>query len=186
MGGVAVDDAGRTSLEGLWAAGEAASSGVHGANRLASNSLLEGLVFGATVADAITEATRPVGEGDLEIADHADALAIEAHPAIERDIRERMWANVGVVRDAAGLERALAQFEALAPGASTHLIARNMLDVGRLVAAAALARTESRGAHYRADHPDPDPAQAHRTFVTPPTAPAVQIRQAVVAGGGTR
>ncbi|MBL8141961.1 MAG: L-aspartate oxidase [Acidobacteria bacterium] len=186
MGGIAVDEVGQTSLPGLWAAGEAASSGVHGANRLASNSLLEGLVFGATVADAIVAARIAVTGDHFTVADHADGLSTDPEPDIEQQIRETMWANVGVVRDATGLERAIADVDALAPRAAGHLVARNMLDVARLVAESALARTESRGAHYRADYPDADAEQAHRSFIEPVAAPAVAFDAARVAGVGVR
>jgi L-aspartate oxidase len=186
LGGIAVDDVGQTSRPGLWAAGEAASSGVHGANRLASNSLLEGLVFGATVADAIVAARIAVTGDHFTVADHADGLSTAPEPAIEQQIRETMWANVGVVRDATGLERAIADVDALAPRAATHLVARNMIDVARLVAEAALARTESRGAHYRADCPDTDASQAHRTFIEPVAAPAVGFDASRAIGAGVR
>ncbi|HEX4963656.1 MAG TPA: L-aspartate oxidase [Thermoanaerobaculia bacterium] len=169
MGGIAVDERGRTSLPGLWAAGEVASTGVHGANRLASNSLLEALVFGARVAEDL-RAVQPgtgaprnlhaVGGGAAGIAAPGDGELIES-------IRRLMWEKVGVVRDAAGLTFALEELDRLAarhPQAAGE--ARNLLWVGRLVAAAALARRESRGGHYRSDYPAPDPAWQHRLFLT--------------------
>lgn len=184
MGGVAVDESGRASLDGLWVAGEAASTGVHGANRLASNSLLEGLVFGATVADAIASAHGDVQINDLEIASGAARVTTAPAVEIERRVRDAMWAHVGVVRDAGGLEMALAILDALAPAAAQHLIARNMIDVGRLVAGAALSRTESRGAHYRADYPDADPGQAHRTFLEPTPSDRVPLVSAALVASG--
>ncbi len=191
MGGIAVDSRGRSSLPGLWACGEAASTGVHGANRLASNSLLEALVFGAWVAEDIRSATPQIscraesalvpstgptpssnGQGaPLAAANRTDALHAGDNRAAERDVidavRRLMWEQVGLVRDAAGLTAALAALEGLAaeaPHASGE--ARNLLLVARLIATTALARTESRGAHYRSDFPAPDARWQRRLFLT--------------------
>jgi L-aspartate oxidase len=160
MGGVATDLNGRTSLPGLWAVGEVACTGVHGANRLASNSLLEAAVFGNRAAADVKIVAR--------IADGHDAFragdpgpAPGAQPELVAAMREVMWARVGVVRDRAGMVAAIERLEdlrrALEPGCSE---ARNMIEVGILVARAAVIRTESRGAHFRLDYPDPDPAWA--------------------------
>jgi L-aspartate oxidase len=163
MGGIAVDGSGRTTLPGLWACGEAAATGAHGANRLASNSLLEALVFGGRVAEDLAGAPlarrRPVRlpeelspEGAVE--DDAGSQA-----ALAKAVRTLMWEKVGVVRDGQGLTEAVAALDRLAaahPKVSGQT--RNLLWAGRLVAAAALARRESRGGHYRADYPEPDPA----------------------------
>ncbi|MBW8877387.1 MAG: L-aspartate oxidase [Acidobacteria bacterium] len=169
MGGIAVDDRGRTSLAGLWACGEVTATGVHGANRLASNSLLEALVFGARVAEDLRaglpaarapRSLRTAGGPAADVAAAGDAELIAA-------VRRLMWEKVGVVRDGAGLTAALSELDRLAarhPQASGE--ARNLLGVGRLVAAAALARRESRGGHYRSDYPAPDPAWQHRLFLT--------------------
>jgi L-aspartate oxidase len=171
MGGIAVDSRGRASLPGLWACGEAAATGAHGANRLASNSLLEAVVFGARVAEDLrTAALDAPDEGRaLRAAAHlaiaaAPRLAEAAHPAVEA-ARALMWREVGLVRTAEGLARAISELSrieaSLPPGASE---ARNLLTTAKLVAAAALARPESRGGHYRADHPAPDPRwQRHLT-----------------------
>jgi L-aspartate oxidase len=171
MGGVDVDLAGRTSVPGLWAAGEVACTGVHGANRLASNSLLEALVFGARVARSVGEALphlrRPAGA--LELPPFAPALAGADEPAAaaEAGIRRVMWEKAGLVRTGDGLREALTAIGTLTgsiPEGATE--ARNRATVARLVATAALARTESRGAHFRADHPLADPAWRCRILLT--------------------
>jgi L-aspartate oxidase len=171
MGGVETDLAGRASLPGLWACGEAASTGVHGANRLASNSLLEGLVFGARVAADLRSRLVPVPAADgggLAVGAVAGQVGPAAGSgaataAVERRLRAAAWDGLGVVRDAAGIAAAAAEIERLsaalerAGGAGgAALETRNLLLAGRLVAAAAQAREESRGAHFRADFPAED------------------------------
>jgi L-aspartate oxidase len=140
MGGIRVDGRGRSSLPGLWACGEVAATGLHGANRLASNSLLEAMAFAVPIAADIrgTEA-RDTGPGCIP----EETFAPEALP----EIRAVMEAEVGLVREAAGLGRAVMRLAALARAGSAAATA------GLLVAAAALGREESRGAHWRADHP---------------------------------
>ncbi|MEA2561112.1 MAG: L-aspartate oxidase [Acidobacteriota bacterium] len=165
MGGIAVDGQGRSSLQGLWACGEVSSTGVHGANRLASNSLLEALVFGSRVAEDLrAQSGRSFPSGRRVPAVPAGTL----HDAeLQLGIRRTMWEKVGVVRDEQGLTAALDELEALAeshPGMAGE--ARNLLSVGRLVTAAALARRESRGGHYRSDYPQTDPEWQHRIHVT--------------------
>lgn len=176
MGGIATDESGRSSLPGLWACGEAASTGAHGANRLASNSLLEALVFGSRVAAGVAaerEATPgparlvalptapPEGAGRLPTTQRgADALA---------RLRTLAWRELGLVRDGAGVETALEEIDAIAgdPALVEEMggEGRNLLLAGRLVAAAALERTESRGGHFRSDHPAPRPELARRLSV---------------------
>ena len=180
MAGIAVDGAGRSSLPGLWACGEVTSTGVHGANRLASNSLLEALVFGARVADDLSgvEAPRLISRrGETEVVwrepGPADRLPRRGTsrriPAADAqdEIRRVMWRHVGLERDRAGLETALdATAEIgrrLSPRPSE---ARNLLTLSRLVTAAALAREESRGSHLRSDFPDPREELRHRLFWT--------------------
>jgi L-aspartate oxidase len=155
MGGVVADADGRTRLAGLYAAGECASTGVHGANRLASNSLLEAAVFGARAGRAAREETAakaPVPKGQAA-PDLPEAALAALRPAMSRD--------AGVVRDAAGLGRLLRLIDELeaAHGRGPALAA------ARLVAACALARRESVGAHFREDFPTP-PQRPQRTFVT--------------------
>jgi L-aspartate oxidase len=161
MGGIAVDQRGRTSLAGLWAAGEVASSGAHGANRLASNSLLEAVVFAARIAEDI-KATEPGRDKTaLDATDGAQRSPVENEGAL----RKLMSAHVGVIRDRQGLARALAGILQIERTAQSHAL-RNMATAALLVTAAAWRRRESRGAHYRLDYPATDPAQAQRTFIT--------------------
>jgi len=165
MGGIAVDGQGRTSLPGLWACGEVSSTGVHGANRLASNSLLEALVFGSRVAEDLrASAGRSFPSGRRVPTVSAGTPRDEE---LQIAIRKVMWEKVGVVRDEKGLSAAADELEALAesyPRLAGE--ARNLLSVGRLVTAAALARRESRGGHFRSDFPVPDPDWQRRVHVT--------------------
>ncbi len=168
MGGIATDAAGRTSLAGLYACGEAASTGLHGANRLASNSLLEGLVLGRRVADAI--AADIVGTRHpavVEVPQETLDLELRDPPDIEHDVaelRHLMWTKVGVMRDGPGLEQATIRLGALACRLSGHPIGRNLVVAAQVVTRAALDREESRGSHHRSDHPEPGPRPAS-TFV---------------------
>ncbi|MCW5695857.1 MAG: L-aspartate oxidase [Bauldia sp.] len=166
MGGVLVDAAGRATIDGLWACGETASTGAHGANRLASNSLLEAVVFAARIADDI-QGLLPApstGSWDLRGSDH-DELPFEAEEGGPSLLRRTMTADVGVVRDAEGLSRALAVIVTLERQARGRR-ARNRLVAAKMIAAAALRRTESRGAHFRSDYPESDPQWAHRSYLT--------------------
>jgi L-aspartate oxidase len=165
MGGIAVDGRGRSSLAGLWACGEVSSTGVHGANRLASNSLLEALVFGARVAEDLRGSAGRGFPSGRRIPSAPPGTPRDAE--LQRAVRRVMWEKVGVVRDEKGLTAALSELDALAetwPRAAGE--ARNLLCVGRLVTAAALARRESRGGHYRSDFPQPDPEWQRRLFLT--------------------
>jgi L-aspartate oxidase len=167
MGGVATDANGRTSRDGLWAAGEVASTGAHGANRLASNSLLEAVVYAARIAEDISgvlPAARMPGWPDMPARVHARTAAIE--PAGERALRKLMTANVGVIRDGAGLRHALTEIARLERASAGNPALRNMATAALMVTAAALKRDESRGGHYRSDFPKTDPKQAKRTFLT--------------------
>jgi L-aspartate oxidase len=170
MGGVDVDLEGRTSVAGLWAAGEVACTGVHGANRLASNSLLEALVFGARVAGSVVEALPHLRRPDhaLELPPVAPASEEEDAAAAVAGVRRVMWDEVGLVRTGDGLREALAAIEALEASIPTGAAeARNRATVARLVARAALARPESRGAHFRADHPLAETAWRRRILLAP-------------------
>jgi L-aspartate oxidase len=163
MGGIAVDKRGRSSLDGLWAGGEVSSTGAHGANRLASNSLLEAVVYAARIADDIA------GQEIAPPARVPAALVVprnnELPAATERMLRATMSAQVGVVRDAEGLADAVRSFAALEHEAGSIAL-RNMATTALLVAASAWSRRESRGAHCRADHPHEDAALAQRTMTT--------------------
>jgi L-aspartate oxidase len=159
MGGVKTDLQGRTSLAGLYAAGEAAATGVHGANRLASNSLLEGLVFGARAGRAMREELRhSAGEVETRHRAVSNGPLGSVTDQVIQEIQLLMWRDVGIVRTGPGLKRAIEQLSGLAPRVAhpqnrrAHE-ARNLHTVGLLVARSALAREESRGAHYRTDFP---------------------------------
>jgi L-aspartate oxidase len=174
MGGVKTDLCGRTSLAGLYAAGEAAATGVHGANRLASNSLLEGLVFGARAGAAMSKdfpgakpkparhaaaepkASRPSRQNNQG---HANGAA--QAPPVSRElqlIRDLMWKQVGILRNGPELGLVLEKLRTLkallpeATGRADHEL-RNVRTLAELIAQSALAREESRGSHYRADFP---------------------------------
>ncbi|WGD30243.1 L-aspartate oxidase [Ancylobacter sp. WKF20] len=149
MGGIRVDETGRSSLPGLWACGEVASTGLHGANRLASNSLLEALAYAGWIADDIVSKAATIGR----IAPPAPARPLSPARA---EIRALMDLKVGVVREAAGLEEAAARLGTLADRDGDDLSL-----VALMVAEAALRRVESRGGHYRADHASPAAVARH-------------------------
>ena len=168
MGGVRTNLDGRSGLKGLFAAGEAAATGVHGANRLASNSLLEGLVYGARAGAAMRQ---ELSARRLKAISKPRKSAAKKPPAFEdgqqaenaarcltHGIQDLMWKNVGIVREGKTLRRAMTQLdewsEKLPPPRSRAACeARNLYTVARLIARSALAREESRGAHYRLDFP---------------------------------
>lgn len=173
MGGIATDLNGKTSLEGLYAAGEVASTGVHGANRLASNSLLEGLVFGARAGASahrhschsqskVAAAKPKVNDPrDNRHADRTSPASISDVPRVVNSLRGILWDQVGIIREQAALAETVRQLEELSLPEPVPLDrpcheAHNMLTVARLIASSALARKESRGAHYRTDMPFKD------------------------------
>jgi L-aspartate oxidase len=166
MGGILTDARGRSSVDGLWACGEVASTGAHGANRLASNSLLEAVVFGARVAADIA-ATVPVREASPRLRKIAArrAAAGEDGAGAERARRMAMTAGAGVVRDEPSLRHVLSEILALERDHANGRLA-NMLVAAKLIAAAAYRRKESRGAHFRSDYPVPNEALAKRSFLT--------------------
>ncbi len=207
-GGIVTDLSGATDLPGLWAAGETSCTGVHGANRLASNSLLEGMVFGPRAVEAIaagtagceatgamravvaarTGAERAAGD-DIEIGgaplviappdgatpDDAGTTSIAPGPdrvaELRRELQQAMSVEAGVLRQAEGLERCAERIERtvdqLGPTSTDVGIAelRNLAEIARVLVAAAIARTESRGTHARSDFPQTDPSQARRLVV---------------------
>ena len=176
MGGVLVDANGRSSLDGLWAVGEVASTGAHGANRLASNSLLEAVVFAARIAEDIggllplpKTLAWPRSKAKSPLAAAEDASSDVGA------LRRLMTDDVGVIRSGAGLARALGRLAEIERKAKSAQL-RDMAVAALLVAAGAWLRTESRGGHYRSDFPKPDPAQAHRSFTTLDEARAVAVR----------
>lgn len=174
MGGIATDLRGATSLGGLYAAGEVAATGVHGANRLASNSLLEDLVFGARAAAAMVAQRPPMqlpvrkgkpGEAGGEKKEPAVQAAAAQTPLSDAEldkvtevVRSTLWKNVGIIRQGKALQQAIERLNAvsLPPARAAcrrEIEARTILDVARLIARCAAVREESRGAHYRSDFP---------------------------------
>lgn len=177
MGGVSVDADGRTCVPGLWAVGEVSNTGLHGANRLASNSLLEALVFGARAGAAAARETQPLN-GCYQV------LPLENPPVkpfiepldladIRNSLKSLMWRNVGVRRDAVGLAEAADNIARwcryVLPrqfSDPTGWELQNMLSAGRLIISAAARREETRGCHVRTDFPNPDDAHwdRHQSF----------------------
>jgi L-aspartate oxidase len=158
-GGVATDLWGRTTVRGLYATGEVACSGVHGANRLASNSLLEGLVFSRRIADVLPGELRAWAEPVADV--RPDGLVSGDR---RRSMQETMTTRVGVLRNASGLAEALAFLGSLDHGAGEvgpdAWETTNLLTVSTALAEAAALRTETRGSHWREDHPDRDDTKA--------------------------
>ena len=151
MGGILTDADGRTSIDGLWACGEVASTGAHGANRLASNSLLEAVVFAGRIAENIAGLLLT---GRKSPAAEKSGRADKTHPdpaAVTR-LRETMSKHVGVVRDASGLKSAIKEIVALEEVSQSPRF-NNALTAAKLIAVGAFARKESRGGHFRSDFP---------------------------------
>ena len=161
IGGISTDLEGRTNVPGLYACGEVASTGVHGANRLASNSLLEGLVFGEHVARQLLHPgpAAPPAPGRVVEVPLTEGAGRRDEPGLVEEIRRLLWDDVGIVRTADGLKSALRDLERIAriaePGRPADLAGplANAALTASLIARAALVRTESRGAHYRSDFP---------------------------------
>lgn len=180
IGGATVDRSARTTLPGLWAAGEATSTGLHGANRLGSNSLLEGLVFGLRAGTEASNAAadQPDNFTVLPLRCELDATAFREDDDLNlTDVRNSltslMWRNVGIQREAESLKAAAEQVDFWDRYVSRREFSeprgwelQNLLLTARLVIAAATARTESRGVHYRIDFPETDPQQAHPISIT--------------------
>jgi L-aspartate oxidase len=162
MGGVRTDTFGRTSIAGLYAAGEVACTGVHGANRLASNSLLEGLVFGARAAEtAVSEAIDHFEAGEPRDWDFGTAADWRIDDGTRAEVKRIMWDRVGILRDERGLKEALSQLEQIA-ARPLNTRSWNFVTLARLISEAALERRESRGGHYRSDYPERDDANFQR------------------------
>lgn len=166
MGGVKTDLEGRTNVAGLYAAGEAAATGVHGANRLASNSLLEGLVFGARAGMHMRSElkTSPKHKEEKHRPAASNGPVDTTTENLIRQMQDLMWNKVGIVRDGSGLRTAIQElqgFTAKTAYAQSRRAyeAKNINLAGLLVARSALAREESRGAHYRLDFPDRNDAR---------------------------
>lgn len=178
MGGIVAGATGETSLPGLLALGEASCTGVHGANRLASNSLLEGLVFGLAAADRLAQEGIPSVDSDRNELTAGNATGpngyvdSDAVPDLRMRLQRTMSRNVAVVRDAAGLDEAAKELQAIAeklpagePRDRDVLELRNMVLAAAAIVTAAMGREESRGAHFRTDFPETDPALAGQHLV---------------------
>jgi L-aspartate oxidase len=166
MGGVAVDLDGRASLDGLWAVGEVSSTGVHGANRLASNSLLEAIVFGARVAAALRD-KEIAAPGDAEA--RADRLGLIPKPAPEtpmKKLRAAMSDGCALIRSEESLFRTLDVIDGLNSGEEMTSGLKSSLVAAELIVQGALSREESRGSHYRKDFPHPDEEAFHTEICT--------------------
>lgn len=178
MGGIKTDIQGRATLENLWVCGEASSTGLHGANRLASNGLLEAIVFSRICADGIVASLGKSATGiepvEISFAPAKTALQLD----IVQKLRNTITENVGVVRNARGLKRALVDIANLEAASGGHIGFLNMTATATLIAAAALLREESRGSHYRDDFPDTEPRFAMRSTMT--LTQALRIRGEVL------
>ena len=162
MGGVRTDLDGKTTVPGLYAAGEVAASGVHGANRLPSNSLLESLVYGARAGKAmrqeLSSASKAAAEPKAAYSNGPVEVGVEE---LISQVQDVMWKDVGIVRTRAGMQNAVKTLQEMAPRFANPASRRaheaaNLHTAGLLVARSALAREETRGAHYRIDYPDHD------------------------------
>ncbi|GAB5387188.1 MAG: L-aspartate oxidase [Alphaproteobacteria bacterium] len=167
MGGIRTDLRGRTTVEGLYAIGEVAATGLHGANRLASNSLTEALVMGRQVASALRKDGATDRTGTARTQTVPCPVQSGNGPVVTATLKSIASRALGPVRTGKGLQQALAEFARLSEQShqsaddAAGLEARNLTLVARLLTVAALLRTESRGGHGRSDYPETDPSQAH-------------------------
>ena len=156
MGGARTDLWGRTTVPGLYAAGEVSCTGVHGANRLASNSLLEGLVFGARAGEAVAEDSGRLAVGGRQSRESGQWPVVNGQAistAVRKRVKRLMWERVGILRDRDSLRRALQELETISAG-NLGTSSRNFVTLAQLVARGAMWREESRGGHYRTDFPE--------------------------------
>lgn len=158
MGGIRTDLFGRSTVPGLYAAGEVSCTGVHGANRLASNSLLEGLVFGARAGKAAVADNSKFQSPNSRLGDQSSEFGIwnlesGISTAVKKRVKRVMWERVGILRDRDSLQRALHEFDQIAMS-KLSISSANFVTLATLVAKAALWREESRGGHFRTDFPE--------------------------------
>jgi len=173
MGGIWTDSDGRSSLPGFWACGECTSTGAHGANRLASNSLLEAVVFSARIAEALKSEIKVDAPDDWQAGSVSskEYLTEKDHPNMVA-LRATMSANLGVLRDADGMQAALRTIMQLSD--DSHSVRfDNVITTAKLIAVCALNRTESRGGHFRTDCPDEQAEWTRRTIVSLDEANAI-------------
>ena len=173
MGGILTDANGRTTLDGLWAAGEVTATGAHGANRLASNSLLEAVVFASLVADDINRQFHAPKVQEWQPFEPDAELPGATQPRKHvKKLRKAMTRYVGVERTKEGMEKALRIIAKLEKKVVSEGF-RNQVIAAKLITVAALLRTESRGGHYRTDYKEASEAWRHRTFITLKKADAI-------------
>ena len=178
MGGITTDVDGRSSISGIYAAGEVARTGVHGANRLASNSLLEGLVFGKRAGESALKERNNIKIEEKLIRnkkEKKEEISIEKLGEMEQELKKIMWENVGILRDEKRILLAMDEIKKLVEKTATYSIAEelvvrgvefiNMLTVAALIAESALERKESRGAHCRLDYPEKESDKIKHTVV---------------------
>ncbi len=171
MGGIATDMRARTNVEGLWAVGEVAATGLHGANRLASNSLLENVVFAARAAEdikSLVQSQRNLERPQLQ-ATHvrqADAQPQNNNDAFVARLRKLMSKHVGVSRDEKGLQKSIHDLAGMAKDVADNNQLTDLVLAAQLISVAALKRTESRGAHIRLDHPAPQTPTGRHSYLS--------------------
>lgn len=166
MGGIRTDLDGRSTVPGLYAAGEVTCTGVHGANRLASNSLLEGLVFGARAGEAavVDDLGSNISNerSKMSTSGARDKKSVTISTAVKKRVKRVMWERVGILRDRDSLHRAISEFEQIT-SADLSTSSHNFVTLALLVARAALWREESRGGHFRNDFAEPDEKWRHHS-----------------------